>query len=82
MTFVFVLLLTLVECTGPYIAETRKGGTPWHAHHIAERYGLLIIIALGEGIIGTIASLSAPSSGRRARAGAWPRPWSRSPASG
>lgn len=59
VTFVFVGLLTLVEFAGPYLAETRKGGTPWHAHHIAERYGLLIIIALGEGIIGTIASLGA-----------------------
>ena len=35
------------------------GGTPWHAHHIAERYGLLAIIALGEGIIGTVAAVSA-----------------------
>ena len=41
------------------LAETRKGGTPWHAHHIAERYGLLAIIALGEGVVGTVASLSA-----------------------
>lgn len=56
---VLVLVLTAIEWTGPYIAETRKGGTPWHPHHIAERYGLLIIIALGEGIIGTIASLGA-----------------------
>lgn len=59
VTFIFVILLTAVEWTGPYVAEKRKGGTPWHAHHIAERYGLLIIIALGEGIIGTIASLGA-----------------------
>ena len=36
-----------------------RGGTPWHAHHIAERYGLLAIIALGEGIIGTVAAVSA-----------------------
>ena len=35
------------------------GGTPWHAHHIAERYALLAIIALGEGVVGTVASLSA-----------------------
>ena len=34
----------------------RMGGTPWHAHHIAERYGLLVIIALGEGVVGTVAS--------------------------
>lgn len=52
-------VLLLVELVGPYLAETRHGGTPWHAHHIAERYGLLTIIALGEGVIGTIASLSA-----------------------
>jgi low temperature requirement protein LtrA len=57
-TFAWAGLLILVECAGPWIAEMRRGGTPWHAHHIAERYGLLVIIALGEGIIGTIASLS------------------------
>ena len=49
----------LVEMVGPVIAERGKGGTPWHAHHIAERYGLLTIITLGEGVIGTVASLSA-----------------------
>jgi len=57
----FWALLVLVELSGPVIAEkwTGEGGTPWHAHHIAERYGLLAIIALGEGIIGTVASVSA-----------------------
>ena len=58
-TFVWAALLIRSSSPGPFIAERRKGGTPWHAHHIAERYGLLIIIALGEGIIGTIVSLSA-----------------------
>ncbi len=58
-TFVLVLLLIAVEMTGPWLAEKRKGGTPWHAHHIAERYGLFAIIALGEGVVGTVASLSA-----------------------
>jgi low temperature requirement protein LtrA len=52
-------LLLIVELFSPYLAETRHGGTPWHAHHIAERYGLLAIIALGEGVVGTVASLSA-----------------------
>jgi low temperature requirement protein LtrA len=59
VTFVIVALLIGVEFLGPVIAETRKGGTPWHAHHITERYGLLTIIALGEGVVGTVASLSA-----------------------
>ena len=54
-----VVVLLLVEFAGPYWAETRHGGTPWHAHHMAERYGLLAIIALGEGVVGTVASLSA-----------------------
>jgi low temperature requirement protein LtrA len=52
-------LSLIAELVEPYLAETRHGETPWHAHHIAERYGLLAIIALGEGVIGTIASLSA-----------------------
>jgi low temperature requirement protein LtrA len=53
------VVLAVLEMTGPWLAETRMGGTPWHAHHIAERYGLLAIIALGEGVVGTVASLTA-----------------------
>lgn len=59
VTFIFVVLFILVELAGPMIAELKKGGTPWHAHHIAERYGLLAIIALGEGVVGTVATVSA-----------------------
>ncbi len=51
--------LALVEMTGPVLAERQAGGTPWHAHHIAERYSLFAIIALGEGVVGTVAALSA-----------------------
>jgi low temperature requirement protein LtrA len=54
---VFAGLITL-ELVGPYVAE-RRAGTPWHAEHIAERYGLLVIITLGEVILGTVASLNA-----------------------
>ena len=59
VTFLLVGVMTVVELSGPWLVETRKGSAPWHAHHIAERYGLLTIIALGEGIVGTVASLSA-----------------------
>lgn len=59
VTFVLALVLTAIEFTGTFIAERRGSGTPWHAHHIAERYSLLAIIALGEGVVGTVASLSA-----------------------
>ena len=57
--FAWAAVLLLIELGGPVYAETRKGGTPWHPHHIAERYGLLVIIALGEAILGTIAALGA-----------------------
>ncbi|MFT3860345.1 low temperature requirement protein A [Micropruina sp.] len=50
-------VLIVVEMLGPYLSETRQTGTPWHAHHIAERYGLLVIITLGEGVIGTVAAV-------------------------
>ena len=60
-TLIIVGLLVLAEMAVPAIAETvgREGTTPWHAHHIAERYGLLAIITLGEGIVGTAAALQA-----------------------
>jgi low temperature requirement protein LtrA len=58
-TFTAAAGLILIELVGPVVAETRLGGTPWHARHIAERYGLLIIIALGEALIGTMATLTA-----------------------
>lgn len=55
-TVVLTVLLFGVELLGPWIAE-RRGGTPWHAHHVAERYSLLVLIALGEGVLGTIAAV-------------------------
>ncbi len=58
-TLVGAAVLVVFEMFGPWLAERRMGGTPWHAHHIAERYSLLTIIALGEGVVGTVASLSA-----------------------
>jgi low temperature requirement protein LtrA len=59
VTFAWVAVLLLIELAGPVLAETRKGGTPWHPHHIAERYGLLVIIALGEGLLGTAVAINA-----------------------
>ena len=52
------IALLLVEIAGPAIAE-RGNQTPWHAHHIVERYSLLAIIALGEIVVGTVISVSA-----------------------
>jgi len=52
-------VLLFIELAGPVLAERKDGGTPWHAHHIAERHSLFAIIALGEGVVGTVAALSA-----------------------
>lgn len=46
--WVFVLLAA-GELAVPVIAE-RSAPTPWHPHHIAERYGLFTLIVLGETI--------------------------------
>ena len=40
----------LFEIAVPMWAE-RTGTTHWHAHHIAERYGLLTLIVLGESVL-------------------------------
>ncbi|WP_440408653.1 low temperature requirement protein A [Neorhizobium petrolearium] len=46
----------LLELAVPTIAEPLSGNTPWHRHHIIERYGLLNIIVLGETLLaGSIA---------------------------
>ena len=44
-------LLIVVELAIPKWAA-RAGHTPWHAHHVAERYGLFTIIVLGECVLG------------------------------
>ncbi|MFT4263922.1 MAG: low temperature requirement protein A [Nocardioides sp.] len=58
-TFALMVVPMAIEVGGPVVAERRYGGTPWHPGHIAERYGLMVIIALGEGLLGTMASLTA-----------------------
>lgn len=59
VVFLVAPLLYLIELGGPVVSEARFGDTGWHPHHIAERYGLLTIITLGEGVFGTVASVSA-----------------------
>lgn len=56
--FLAMAPLYLLELGVPWLAE-RRGGMPWHAHHVGERFGLLAIIALGEGVVGTLAALAA-----------------------
>jgi low temperature requirement protein LtrA len=58
-TAILACVLAIIELAGPVAAERTGGGTPWHAHHIAERYSLFALIALGEGIVATVEVLSA-----------------------
>lgn len=46
------LVLVVAELAVPAWAE-RRGRTSWHPHHIAERYGLFVIILLGESVLAT-----------------------------
>ena len=62
LAFVFFACLELLV---PVWAE-RAAPTPWHPHHIAERYGLLTLIVLGESILAAmIAVQSALAGGER-----------------
>lgn len=60
------LALGLCEAVVPAWAE-RSGMTPWHPHHITERYSLFFIIVLGETILAsTVAIQSALDAGQAA----------------
>jgi low temperature requirement protein LtrA len=58
-----MLLGFLFELAVPTFAE-RATTTPWHHHHIVERYGLLTLIVLGEILLG--ASLALQAAAREA----------------
>jgi low temperature requirement protein LtrA len=45
-----VVILVGAELAVPIMAE-RRGLTPWHPHHITERYGLFTLILLGESLL-------------------------------
>ncbi len=49
--------MALLEMAGPWWAE-RPRMTPWHRHHIAERYELFTIIVLGEVILASTRAIS------------------------
>ncbi|WP_018690418.1 low temperature requirement protein A [Ahrensia kielensis] len=62
--FVYGLFIVgvVLELAVPVIAE-RKNTTPWHRHHIIERYGLLNIIVLGETFLAGVISLQQVANG-------------------
>lgn len=50
LQFAAFVLFALIEIGVPIFAEYRKR-TPWHPHHITERYGLFTLIVLGESLL-------------------------------
>jgi len=56
------MTLALLEVMVPVWAE-RKGQTSWHPGHIAERYGLLTLIVLGEAVTSLALGVAAAHEG-------------------
>ncbi|MCW2704228.1 MAG: low temperature requirement protein (LtrA) family protein, partial [Blastococcus sp.] len=54
---VFAVLVVLEVAVPPWAERTRP--TSWHAHHIAERYGLFTIILLGESVFAASTGVTA-----------------------
>lgn len=54
-------VLVVGEMAVPVWAE-KSGKTPWHPHHIAERYGLMTIIVLGESVLAVAVGVQAAST--------------------
>jgi len=52
------LALAALEVLTPLWAE-RRGHLAWHAHHIAERYALFVLILLGETVLAAVNGLQA-----------------------
>lgn len=49
-------VLVAAEIAVPLVAESRRA-TPWHPHHIAERYGLFTLILLGESLLASATAI-------------------------
>ncbi|GAA1422595.1 low temperature requirement protein A [Agrococcus citreus] len=50
VSFIAIGVLILAELAVPIVAE-RQGETPWHPHHLTERFGLFTLILLGESLL-------------------------------
>ena len=53
--FIWAPIGWVIELSVPFFAE-KLNRTPWHRHHIIERYGLLNIIVLGEVLLAVVAA--------------------------
>lgn len=59
--YVLFIVGAVIELAVPVLAE-KAGETPWHRHHMIERYGLLNIIVLGETLLAASVALGAAFS--------------------
>jgi low temperature requirement protein LtrA len=59
VTIALIVALALAEMIAPVIATRRFGYAPWNSGHLAERFGLLTLITIGEVIAGTTAAVGA-----------------------
>ncbi|MEM6452882.1 MAG: low temperature requirement protein A [Cyanobacteria bacterium P01_D01_bin.105] len=64
-SMIFVVLVAIAiaaELFVPWYARQAKN-TPWHRHHVIERFGLLNIIVLGEILLSSVHAIEASTSG-------------------
>jgi low temperature requirement protein LtrA len=62
------VVLAAAELAVPVVAE-RAENTPWHPHHIAERYGLFTLIVLGESVAAATIAIEAALAAGHGSAG-------------
>ena len=65
----------LIELSSPRLLRRRLSGMRFETAHLPERFGLVLIIALGETVVATGNQAAAAASRDRS----WPRCCSRSP---
>lgn len=56
-TVAALVALAAAEMVAPVVIERRYGRAPWNAGHLAERFGLLTLITLGEVVAATVAAV-------------------------
>lgn len=58
-TIIALVVLAMAEMTVPVVVERKLGRPPWNAGHVAERFSLLTLIALGEVVAATTSAVAA-----------------------
>jgi low temperature requirement protein LtrA len=59
VTVLAIIALAVAEMVAPVVISVRLGRAPWHPGHIAERFALLTLIALGEVVASTTIAVGA-----------------------